>query len=66
MPIGVLEGNCQLDFMANLDAVVVQVLDALAQLPGQIELLGERPAVLTRVLNHITPVILSGDIESPR
>lgn len=65
MTIRIAKSNGQLNFVTDLDAVVVQILNALAKSLGQVQLFGDRPAFLTSILNHILPVLFSRNLKLP-
>lgn len=65
MTVGVLEANGELEFVADLDAVNVDILDALAQPAGQVEGPGDEPALLASVLNGVVPARLPVSLNVP-
>lgn len=59
MTVGVAQRNSQLDFVTDFDTMVVQILNALAQPLGEVELLGQCPTFLASILDHILPMFFS-------
>lgn len=57
MAVRVLQRDGELHLVPHLDAVARKVLRALAQLLGQVQLLLDHPPLLSRVLNHVVPVL---------
>lgn len=65
MAIRVVQCNNHLELVAYLDAMHVRVLHAFAELFGKVKLCVHNPAFLTRVINHVVPVIIIVHCQSP-
>lgn len=66
MPVRVAERDCELDLVTDLDSMMVDVLDALAQASREAELLSHGPSLLAGVLNHVLPVFFPTNFKFPR
>lgn len=65
MTIGVLQGDNKLEFVSDLDTVVVEILDTLSQPLGKVQLLLNHPPLLAGIFDRIVPVLVAFDVELP-
>jgi len=63
--VGVLQSDNQLELVSDFDAMVVDILNALFEALGQIELLVHGPAILACLPDHVGPVLLPRHAEGP-